>query len=185
LTPRWENDNTGVIVDTSTVGGPVEGEDAAARAAAKRAKTLALAARVRMLRGFRGYSQAILGQRSGLSRQYVSQLELGQRPRPRGETLEALARALGVTADQLKGHAAIPELHPEAAQPALPAAGAEPGAPAPAPPEADPPDYATALGFLPALPPGATLVQRRHPDGSVTVYLHIPGPCNRSATEDG
>lgn len=82
---------------------------------------------MRAVRGFRGYSQGELSERTGLSRQYLSELEQGKRPRPRGETLERLAEALGVTADQLRGCAPLttgprptPGLEAEAVPPAAP-----------------------------------------------------------------
>jgi transcriptional regulator with XRE-family HTH domain len=78
-----------------------------AKEAAKWRRAQEVAARVRAVRGFRGYSQAELAERTGLSRQYVSELEQGKRPKPRGETLERLAEALDVTADQLRGCAPL------------------------------------------------------------------------------
>ena len=138
---------------------------------AKRRKAAALAERLRVLRARRGLTQTETARRAGVPRQLLSGLERMTRPRPEAATLEKLAAALGVTVDQLRGHEALPEAD---AHDEPPGADDEP----------DPPDYMTALGLLPALPPGATLVQRRHPDGSVTVYLHIPGPCNRTATGD-
>ena len=90
-----------------TGGGNLNGEERAAREAAKAQRAQDVAARVRAVRGFRGYSQAELSERTGLSRQYISELEQGKRPRPRGETLERLAEALEVTADQLRGCAPL------------------------------------------------------------------------------
>jgi transcriptional regulator with XRE-family HTH domain len=156
-------------------------DERAARDAARRQRTLALAARLRVLRHFRGWTQGQLGQEAGVSRQYVSGLEKGKRPRPRGETLERLATALGVDVEQLLGQAPLPEL------------GAV--APADAEGEAGPsgtegpgelvPVETVQPGDLPAGPalaiiPGGPYVQisqQRLPDGSLLIYLRGPnGP---------
>ena len=146
----------------------MNGEERAARMAAKARKAGALAARLRALRGLRALSQTELARRAGLARQLLAGLEKGARVRPEPATLEKLADALGATVEQLRGREVIPEL----------AAGAPPAA-SPAPTAAEGPDYVTSLGLLPALPPGTTVIQRRNPDGSTEVYLHIPGPCER------
>ena len=149
----------------------MNGQERLERAEARRRKAEALAERLRLLRARRGLTQTETARRAGIPRQLLSGLERMTRPRPEPATLEKLATALGVTVEQLRGHEALPE---PGATDQSPATTDEP----------DPPDYMTALGLLPALPPGATPVQRRHRDGSVTVYLHIPGPCNRTATGD-
>lgn len=135
-----------------------------AREAAKWRRAHEVAARVRAVRGFRGYSQGDLAERTGLSRQYISELEQGKRPKPRGETLERLAEALEVTADQLRGCAplttgGIPE--PPAEPAAEPAAepGAEPGA---VPPSAEVEVLHTILR-----------------DGSLVIRIRAPGPRTR------
>jgi transcriptional regulator with XRE-family HTH domain len=165
-------------------------DERAARDAARRQRTLALAARLRVLRHFRGWTQGQLGQEAGVSRQYVSGLEKGKRPRPRGETLERLATALGVDVDQLLGRAPLPELGavaPEA--PPTPEGPLGPGWRADvegqtAPGELVPMDTVQP-GDLPAGPalaiiPGGPYVQisqQRLPDGSLLIYLRGPnGP---------
>lgn len=111
---------------------PDDREARESKEAAKWKQAEEVAARVRAVRGFRGYSQGELSELTGLSRQYVSELEQGKRPRPRGETLERLAAALGVTADQLRGCAPLttgprPAPSPEEEQtpPASPSAEVE------------------------------------------------------------
>lgn len=60
------------------------------------------AANVRRLRAKRNLSQKALAERSGVSVSYVSMLERGQRSPPL-ETIEKLARALGVPPSTLLG----------------------------------------------------------------------------------
>jgi DNA-binding Xre family transcriptional regulator len=74
-----------------------------ARAEARRQKAAEMGTRLRILRAVRGYSQRRLSELTGLSRQYLSELEQGKRPRPRRETLEGLAAALEVTGAERKG----------------------------------------------------------------------------------
>jgi transcriptional regulator with XRE-family HTH domain len=159
------------------VGGEtVDSEERRERAAAKRRKAEALALRLRRLRERLGVSQAELARRAGVARQLVWGLEQATRPRPAPATLDKLAEALGVTTEQLRGREPVPGLEAPAGPPAAPGTGAV--------------DYVTALGLVPALPPGTTIIQRRNPDGSTEVYLHIPGPCeppgedNRDATAE-
>ena len=63
--------------------GPINGEEKAAREAHRQRRAEALAQRVRALRGWGDYTLDQLSERSGLSRQYLSDLERGKRPRPR------------------------------------------------------------------------------------------------------
>jgi transcriptional regulator with XRE-family HTH domain len=164
----------------------VNSEERRERLQAKQRRARALGARLRALRGFRGYSQTALARRSGVARQLVSMLEQGRRLRPEPATLEKLAAGLDVTVDQLRGRAPVPGLNA--------AEDGEDGEDGEAPPAGtalpvpDGGDYVTSLGLLPALPPGTTIIQRRNPDGSTEVYLHIPGPCNEDnpdATDGG
>jgi transcriptional regulator with XRE-family HTH domain len=60
-----------------------------------------LAQRIRELRDAAGLSQQALAMAAGLSISVVTQLEQGQREDPRLSTVVALARALGVTLDEL------------------------------------------------------------------------------------
>ncbi len=57
---------------------------------------------VRKLRIAKGLSQAALAERAGLSREYVNKLEAGRYDPPLS-TINALAGALGVTAQRLMG----------------------------------------------------------------------------------
>jgi transcriptional regulator with XRE-family HTH domain len=154
----------------------VDSEERRERAEAKRRKAEALALRLRRLRERGRLSQAELARRAGVARQLVWGLEQALRPRPAVATLDKLAEALGVTTAQLRGHEPVPGLEAPPGPPAWPAPAAG--------------DYVTSLGLLPALPPGTTVIQRRNPDGSTEVYLHIPSPCepdggdNRDATGD-
>ena len=105
-----------------------------------------------------------------MPRQIISGLEKGTRPRPEDETVQRLARALGVTPRQLRGCAPIPEL--SAAAPGLApdaAAAAASGTEAPLPAD-------TAVGFtsLLRLPPGSVVELEYRPDGSVALTLRIP-----------
>lgn len=49
---------------------------------------------LRRMRRRRHWSQAKLGQESGVDRSYLSRIESGERPAPRPHTLKALAQAL-------------------------------------------------------------------------------------------
>lgn len=128
----------------------------------------------------RGYSQELLAERSTLSRQYISDLEQGKRPRPTPRTLARLARALDITDRQLRGCEPIPGLLLD--EEAL-AAEAELEAAAMAE-EAETLGQTTAVAARPgglgltsllALPPGSTVLQRMGPDGSIVLYIRIPG----------
>jgi transcriptional regulator with XRE-family HTH domain len=59
-----------------------------------------MAKRLRELRDKRGLSQRGLAERSGVSREYIARIELGQHD-PTLSTLEKLAKALGVRIERL------------------------------------------------------------------------------------
>jgi transcriptional regulator with XRE-family HTH domain len=59
--------------------------------------------RVRAFRLERGLNLSQLALAAGLSKSYVSSIEAGDTPRPSGETLYAIAEALGVTMSDLLG----------------------------------------------------------------------------------
>ena len=61
----------------------------------------ALARRIRELRQVLGWTQQDLSDESGLSRSYISRLEMGDIALPSSERLRALAIALGTTTDDL------------------------------------------------------------------------------------
>ncbi len=56
---------------------------------------------VARLRAARGWSQSELARRSGVSQTFISSLEGGRRGKATTDTAGALARALGVTVDEL------------------------------------------------------------------------------------
>lgn len=58
--------------------------------------------KLRELRLDRGYSQVELHELSGVSRDTIAKLELGQRPNPHPRTLRKLAEALGVTVGDIR-----------------------------------------------------------------------------------
>jgi transcriptional regulator with XRE-family HTH domain len=62
-----------------------------------------LAARLKSLRAAAGLTQQALATQAGLSMSLVTQLEYGLRSDPKLSTLQALARVLNVTLDQLAG----------------------------------------------------------------------------------
>lgn len=61
----------------------------------------ALGRNLKRLRVARGLSQNALAKLSGVSQGFVNNLETGQRVRATTDTAMALARALGVTVDEL------------------------------------------------------------------------------------
>jgi transcriptional regulator with XRE-family HTH domain len=61
----------------------------------------ALARRIRDLRQVLGWTQQDLSDQSGLSRSYISRLEMGDIALPSSDRLRALATALGTTTDDL------------------------------------------------------------------------------------
>lgn len=169
--------------DTTNEEDPIDSEERRARAAAQQRRTRALAVRLRTLRAHRDLNQAQLSQAADVPRQIISGLERGDRPRPEAETVAKLARVLGVTARQLRGCDPIPELSAADAELAAEvlagdaaalereatvtetvarAATATPGGPA------------LGMTSLLTLPPGATVLQKYRPDGSVVLYVQIP-----------
>jgi transcriptional regulator with XRE-family HTH domain len=60
-----------------------------------------LAGRIRELRQVLGWTQQDLSRQSGLSRSYISRLEMGDIALPSSERLRALSRALGASPDDL------------------------------------------------------------------------------------
>ena len=160
----------------------IDSEERRAKAAAQARRTRALAVRLRTLRAHRDLNQEQLSQAADVPRQIISGLEKGTRPRPEDETVERLARALGVTPRQLRGCDPIPELSAADAELAAEALagdaavlGAEgDAAEAVARYAAETPGAAIGLTSLLTLPPGATLLQKYRPDGSVVLYVQIP-----------
>lgn len=65
--------------------------------------TVNLSHRLATLRQARGISQSALAKRAGLTRAAVSHLEAGTRTRPMADTVARLARALGVSIEELLG----------------------------------------------------------------------------------
>ena len=93
-------------------------------------------ARLRHLRETAGLTQEQLAERAGLTPNAISALERGERRRPYPHTVRALARALGLSADEGEALAA-----------AVPRRAGAPSASPPPPPTAD-------FGELPAAPTG-------------------------------
>lgn len=73
----------------------------------------ALGERVRGYRADRQMSLSGLASAAGLSKSYVSAIEHGAAPRPSGDTLYAIAEALGVTMSDLLGRRLLSEPNPE------------------------------------------------------------------------
>jgi transcriptional regulator with XRE-family HTH domain len=71
-----------------------------------------LARRVKVLREAAGMSQQQLAMSAGLSMSMIGLIEQGQRENPRGQTLLAIAKALGVTVDALLTDAGQAEVTP-------------------------------------------------------------------------
>lgn len=68
--------------------------------------------RVRRFREERGLTLSALAATSELSKSYVSAIENGETPRPSGQTLYAIAEALGVTMSDLLGRRLLSEVEP-------------------------------------------------------------------------
>jgi transcriptional regulator with XRE-family HTH domain len=64
-------------------------------------KHLSLATRLKELRRARGWTQQDLSRSSGLTRSYISRLEMGDIALPSSEKLRALSQALGTAPDDL------------------------------------------------------------------------------------
>lgn len=60
-----------------------------------------LSKNLRALRLAKGFTQDSLARKSGLTKDHISKIERGEQKNPRHETMEALARALGVELGQL------------------------------------------------------------------------------------
>ena len=164
----------------------MDSEERKAREQARFDRARALGHRIRVLRADRGHSHAELSERAGLSRQYLSELENGKRPRPRTETLEKLAAALGVTVDTLLGKAPGPVellVVPPDAAPPPPPAGAASEARRP-PRHAMTPEELHFLiaHFVAELPLDVTVTHRTYPDGYAVIHLRLPGARNRAHT---
>ena len=171
-----------------------EGADRAEERAQKEARraerALAMGARVKGLRGFRRYTQEQLGAITGLSKNYISGLELGRRPCPRPDTVERLAVALGVTVAQLRGGEPLPERPgdgDEAAAGPGRAAEAEQVAAALRQLGQGPPVglMVRVVALLADLPPGVAVTHRRYADGGILVYIRPPGAADRVPDHDG
>jgi transcriptional regulator with XRE-family HTH domain len=66
--------------------------------------------RVRRFREERGLTLSALASTAELSKSYVSAIENGETPRPSGQTLYAIAEALGVTMSDLLGRRLLSEV---------------------------------------------------------------------------
>lgn len=71
-----------------------------------------LGQRLRKFRDDRGWTQAELAERAGVSKPYVSELESGAGRRPSGQILLKLADALGVTVADILGRQVVPSGDP-------------------------------------------------------------------------
>lgn len=74
-----------------------------------RAEAQAIGDRVRQFRDERGLSLSQLAERAKISKSYISAIEHGEAPRPSGQTLYAIAEALGVTMSDLLGRRLLTE----------------------------------------------------------------------------
>src|SRR5436190_22303607 len=122
-----------------------EGADGGREGVAVKGKSGAFAARLRALREQAGLSQYALAKRSGLSKQALSRLELGENE-PAWETVQLLALALGVDCREFVNQ----DL-------GLPPGGAEPGRPKGRPraaPREESPAADAPGGPAPVRPPG-------------------------------
>jgi transcriptional regulator with XRE-family HTH domain len=158
----------------------IDSAERRARAAAQQRRTRALAVRLRTLRAHRDLNQEQLSQAADVPRQIISGLEKGGRPRPEAETVERLARALGVSARQLRGCDPIPELSAADAELAAEAIAGDAealereGAVVETLARSAVAGPALGMTSLLTLPPGATVLQKYRPDGSVVLYVQIP-----------
>lgn len=74
-------------------------------------KSMTLGNRLRSLRHAAGLSVAELARAATLTENAIYRLEAGDRTQPRADTIEALSRALGVSADELLGLAPSPNFN--------------------------------------------------------------------------
>lgn len=79
----------------------------------RKAQSEALGARVTKHRKERGLNLSELAAAAKLSKSYVSSIEAGDTPRPSGETLYAIAEALGVTMSDLLGRRLLTDTQQE------------------------------------------------------------------------
>src|SRR4051794_30182315 len=79
----------------------------------RKAQAKALGARVTEFRKERGLNLTQLAAAAQLSKSYISSIEAGEAPRPSGETLYAIAEALGVTMSDLLGRRLLPDTNAE------------------------------------------------------------------------
>lgn len=79
----------------------------------RKTQSHALGARVKKHRLERGLNLSELAAAARLSKSYVSSIEAGDTPRPSGETLYAIAEALGVTMSDLLGRRLLTETQQE------------------------------------------------------------------------
>ncbi len=87
-------------------------DDAQAAAVRRKEQAKALGQRVTGFRQERGLNLSQLASAAGLSKSYVSAIEAGEAPRPSGETLYAIAEALGVLMSDLLGRQVLPTSRP-------------------------------------------------------------------------
>lgn len=78
-------------------------------------KHASLARRIKELRQAQGWTQQDLSRGSGLSRSYISRLEMGDIALPSSERLRALSTALGTTSNDLLQAAGFLDAQPEPA----------------------------------------------------------------------
>lgn len=79
------------------------------QAAARKAEAAALGKRLTDYRRERGLTLSGLAVKAKLSKSYISAMEAGEAPRPSGQTLYAIAEALGVTMSDLLGRRLLTE----------------------------------------------------------------------------
>ncbi len=84
-------------------------ETARFRAAMEEQQRQGLAKKVKDLRIYKGWTEAILARESGVSIETISRLENAKTENPRDHTISSLAAAFAMTSDELAG----PRLSPE------------------------------------------------------------------------
>lgn len=91
-------------------------ETARFRAAMEEQQRRQLAAKLKQRRRYKGWTEAELAQESGVSIETISRLENARTENPRDYTIRCLAKAFGLTSDELAGPRLSPEEMDEAAQ---------------------------------------------------------------------